>query len=131
MNIEEITLTIDPKNKSEVILDKLIKYMQRRGLIFAPDGINLLDSSPYGILKGGSSVGFRKRRRISPEIRKYETINKIVLYCTDIDASNIERVMHKQDLENLSDKERTHCYIFAISEFPEAVDVLLENSLNK
>lgn len=122
--LEAKLFEIDPKAESANILRLLVAYMEKRGLVFRK--INYEDSSPYAILNGDTSVGYRKR--MDGNTLK----NKIVLYCGSdgVDSSRICASMGKKWSKN-SDKYRPFRIIFEPEEFPEAVSILLENSLNR
>lgn len=126
----DVSIKIDVKEKGSVIVANLIGYMKEQGLKFKEGGINLLDTSPFGVLKGESSVGFRKRRKAQDGSNRYEQFNRIVLFCTKTDSLNIEREMGKKDLGNKSDPCRPYCYAFTDEEFPTAVRILKLNPEN-
>ena len=126
----EAAVEIDPKEKNSVIVSNLVDYMKEHGLKFKDYGINLLDSTPFGELSGGSSVSFRKRRKINAEVVKYEKFNMIVIYSTKADSKNIERELGKKDLGNKGDPARPYCYAFSAEEFPAAVEILKLNPRN-
>ena len=130
-SLENDIISISSKEKSRDIVIKLISYMRARGIKFDEDQINLEDSSPYAVLNGGSSVGYRKQMALTPGSRKRTSINRIVLYCNDIDSCRIEDNMEKVDLENLRDEDRPHCYTFENSEFSRVVTLLMENEENR
>lgn len=122
---------IDKDEDSASIVSKLMKYMVARGLKFNEKEVNLEDSSPYAVLKGGTSLGYRKKKALTPGSRRLSEFNKIVLFCTEDDKDLIERYMHKIDLGNKNDKYRPYCFGFDISEFEQAVSLLLRNPRNQ
>lgn len=134
---KEVTVThadtaiskVAPDMDSSQIVERLVAYAKSRGLKFR--AINLKDSSPYAVLNGKSSIGYRKKMALTPGSRKTTDVNKIVIFCTDEDKERIESVMHKKDLGNLKDKDRPSCFLFEAEEFPEAVTLLLKNKKNR
>ncbi len=121
--LESKLLAIEPQDRSENILRLLVAYMQKSGLGFS--SINYRDTSPYAILKGKTSVGYRKRINGSSEK------NKIVLFCVNdgIDKDRIVTALGKSVGTN-NDKVRPFRIVFEPEEFPQAVELLLENSMN-
>ncbi len=104
---------------SRGIISKLVKYMQDQGLVF--NSINLEDSSPYAILVGKTSIGYRDRSKWNR--------TGIVFFCTETDARNITKALSIPAYEN-SDRARPYAVFVTDKEFRQAVDILKSNPLN-
>lgn len=108
--------SVDFESNSRTIVTKCADYMKGENLIFTSE--NPYDNCPYYILKGKTSVGYRKGEGI-------------VLYCAkdEIDKNAIVAQMGKKVLPN-SEATRPYKIVFTSEEFPQAVEILTQNSKN-
>lgn len=95
--IEERVVKIKPDCDKHLAVALLIAYMEKRGLKFYNDGDKAESNSPYGILTGKTSVGFKKPDL--PEINE----PKVVLYCArdNVDRDRIKLQMKKNFMKIL------------------------------
>ncbi len=123
--IEERVVKIKPDCDKHLAVALLIAYMEKRGLKFYNDGDKAESNSPYGILTGKTSVGFKKPDL--PEINE----PKVVLYCArdNVDRDRIKLQMNKKFHEN-SETTRPFFMMFDPDEIPQVVTLLLENPKN-
>ena len=105
---------------SRKIVTKLVDYMKGEGLSFSK--INLDDSSPYAILNGKSSVGYRERSKWNK--------TGIVFFCTKADADNLSRGLNVTLDDNSNDKTRPYAVFVRDNDISEAVKALKKNPLN-
>lgn len=102
------------------IVSELSEYMKEQGLVFSR--INLEDSSPYAILTGKSSVGYRLKSKWDK--------SGIVFFCTKIDADNLTRNLGLYTDDNSSDRTRPYAIFVRDSLVPDVVRILKTNPLN-
>jgi len=102
------------------IVSELSEYMKNQGLSFSR--INLDDSSPYAILTGKTSVGYRTKS-------KWDKTG-IVFFCTKIDADNLTRNLGLYTDDNSSDRARPYAVFVRDSLVPDVVRILKINPLN-
>lgn len=101
---------------------RLYEYMVSEGLIFS--SVNLNDSSPYAILAGKTSLGYRGKTVNWPE-------QGIVFFCAK-DGKDKTRLSQKLGLRVYDNKDSVRPYAVFIpeSKFEEAVQILKENEKN-
>ena len=102
------------------IVSELSEYMKEQGLVFSR--INLEDSSPYAILTGKSSVGYRLKSKWDK--------SGIVFFCTKTDADNLSRNLGLYTDDNSSDRTRPYAVFVRDSLVPDVVKILKTNPLN-
>ncbi len=102
------------------IVDEMSQYMKREGISFRT--INLDDPSPYAVISGGSSIGYRKQSRNWDK-------TGIVFFCTQTDAYNLKNEL-SLELEHNTQKSRPFAVFIPDVDFEEAVRVLKSNPLN-
>ena len=108
-------LYFNPDETPSNIVTELIRYMEAKGLVFSSKVINA--SGSYGILKGKSSIGYRKEG--------------IVMYCAkdEIDKNSIVSVLKLPVYKN-SQATRPYKLVLTESEFVKAVELLKKNENN-
>ncbi len=105
---------------SRRIVSELAEYMKGQGLAF--ESINLEDSSPYAILTGKSSVGFRKRSKWNKA--------GIVFFCTKEDAHRIQSELQLTLDDNSTDVVRPYAIFVKEGLVYDVIKVLKMNSAN-
>lgn len=104
---------------SKRIISELSDYMMEQGLSFKT--INLKDSSPYAILTGKTSVGFRTKSKWNK--------TGIVFFCTKTDADNISMELFLP-VDNNTDISRPYAIFSPDMQVPEVVQILKKNTKN-
>lgn len=84
---------LDTLKKGERIVARLAEYAKSKGLVFNEGSNGLSDSSPYCMLKGGSSLSYRKQSRKWPE-------EGIVIFASDVDADNLHKELGLKIYDN-------------------------------
>ena len=105
---------------SRRIVSELAEYMKGQGLTFK--SINLEDSSPYAILTGKSSVGFRKNSKWNK--------TGIVFFCTETDAQRIHSELRLPLDDNSSDASRPYAIFVRDGLVADVIRVLKMNPAN-
>ena len=105
---------------SRRIVGELTEYMKGQGLIFKK--INLEDSSPYAILTGKSSVGFRKSSKWNK--------TGIVFFCTETDARRIHSELQLPLDDNSTDASRPYAIFVRDGLVVDVVRILKMNPAN-
>ena len=105
---------------SKRIVSELAEYMKGQGLTFKK--INLEDSSPYAILTGKSSIGFRKSSKWNK--------TGIVFFCTETDARRINSELQIPLDDNSTDTSRPYAIFVRDSLVADVVRVLKTNPAN-
>lgn len=113
-------------DKSQRIVTKLIDYAESKGLIFCDDN-GMSDTSPYRILKGNSSISYRKSSRKWPGNRG------IVIFATEEDADEIvmRTGLVKLGNEGADFKNRPYAIFVPDSKYDLVIDALLNNPQNR
>ena len=104
---------------SRRIVSEIADYMKDQGLTVVT--VNLTDSSPYAVLSGKSSVGYRTRSKWNR--------TGIVFFCSDADTKNISQKLDVEIYDN-ADKDRPNAIFVTDSQVPEIVEIFKQNPLN-
>lgn len=114
---------INESQRNGQIVVRLSEYAKSKGLLFNERRNGLSDSSPYYLLRGGSSLSYRKQSRKWPE-------KGIVVFATDTDAKNLKRELGLRIYDNSKDRDRPNAVFIPKDQFDKAIDVLKMNKAN-
>ena len=103
-------------------VDQIYQYMVNKGLEFKTSAN--IDSSPYYVLKSGTSIGYRLRSKWN--------MTGIVLFCAadGTDMKNIKNTLNLKVFDNIKDKYRPYAIFIPEDLFEDAVDILKKNPEN-
>ena len=113
-------IVFDETKRSEQIVKRLVDYAKEKGIVFNEKIDGFSDSSPYCIMKGGSSLSYRKHTRNWP------VKNSIVVFATDVDAENLNSKLGLKIYDNSKDKVRPNAVFIPRDMFDQALEVLGE-----
>lgn len=111
---------LDTSGKTINQVMQIYKYMVDKGLYFEHTGFE--DSSPYAILGGGSSIGYRTRSKWNK--------TGIVFFCTEEDKDNLVHELNLQVDDNSTDIDIPYAIFIPTVTFEHAVEVLKNNPRN-
>lgn len=108
--------------KTSETVDQMYQYMVDKGLEFKPSAN--VDSSPYYVLRSGTSIGYRLRSKWN--------MTGIVFFCSadGIDMENIMNTLKLKVFDNSNDKYRPYAIFIPEDLFEDAVDILKKNPEN-
>ena len=123
-NVEEDeSFHLDETGTSKDIVSSLYRYMKQKGVRFQNNESGLNDNSPYMIMWGGSSIGYRRASRKFPE-------NGIVFFCNSRDMREIRDDLHLKAYDNHQDPRRPYAIFIPEKMIDQAIDALKQNPAN-